>query len=89
MTKARRDVLGYIDTSIEFELGNSKKAPPGGYSRGLNKAEADLVYISVRAALAAAGVTLKAEWSPPNACQAGRLANAYSRRGLDPTRLKT
>jgi hypothetical protein len=88
MRKAKRDVLGYIDASIEYERGNSKKAPPGGYASGIDKAEADLVYISVRRALAAAGVPVKAEWFPPNAYQAGRLANAYSSRGLDPTPLE-
>jgi hypothetical protein len=88
MRKPKRDVLGYIDASIEYERGKSKEAPPGGYASGLDKAEADLVYVSVRKTLAAVGFTLKPEWFPPNAYQAGRLANAYSRRGLDPTPLE-
>jgi hypothetical protein len=48
MRKPKRDVLGYINASLEYERGRSIEAPPGGYSRGLNKAEADLVYVTVR-----------------------------------------
>ena len=59
MPKVKRDVLRYIDESIEYERGNNTAAPPGGYARGLDKAEADLVYLSVRKTLEALGVTLK------------------------------
>jgi hypothetical protein len=52
MRKAKRDVYGYIEATIEYECGNSKEAPPGGYARGLDKAEADLVYLTVRKTLA-------------------------------------
>jgi hypothetical protein len=87
MRKVKRDVLGFIDASIEYERGNRKDAPPGGYARGLDKVEADLVYVTVRRTLAAVGVALKPEWFPPNDYQARRLENAYARRGLDPTPL--
>jgi hypothetical protein len=84
MSKAKRDVYGFIDASIEDERGNSTAAPPGGYARGLNKAEADLVYETVRRTLAAVGLPTKPEWSAPNEYQAGRLDNAYVQGGLDP-----
>ena len=42
--KAKHDMLGYIDATIEYERGNSKgPTPPGGYALGLDKAEADFV----------------------------------------------
>jgi hypothetical protein len=44
--KTKRDVFGYIDASIDYDRGNSKAAP-GGYASGLDKAEADLVYVAV------------------------------------------
>jgi hypothetical protein len=87
MPKTKRDVLRYIDESIEYERGNNTAAPPGGYARGLDKAEADLVYLTVRQTLAALGFKVKPEWFPPNGYQAQRLNNAYIRRGLDPAPL--
>lgn len=84
MPKVKRDVLRYIDASIEYERGANTAAPPGGYSRGLDKAEADLVYLTVSKTLAALGHPVKPEWFPPNAYQAQRLDNAYVRRGLNP-----
>ena len=87
MRRPNRDVLGYIDATIKYERGNSKEAPPGGYARGLNRAEAELVYISVRKTREAVGFTVKPEWSPPNDYQAQCLDNAYARRGLDLTPL--
>jgi hypothetical protein len=33
MRKPKRDVLGYIDRSIEFQRGTGTDAPPGGYSK--------------------------------------------------------
>jgi hypothetical protein len=86
MPKVKHDVLRYIDESIEYERGNNTAAPPGGYSRGLAKAEADLVYLTVRKTLTALGLLVKPEWFPANDYQAQRLDNAYARRGLDPTR---
>jgi len=88
LPKAKRDVLRYIDESIEYERGNSTSPPPGGYARGLDKAEADLVYLTVRKTLAALGLPMKSEWFPSNDYQAQRLDDAYARRGLDPTPLK-
>src|SRR5262245_54652747 len=88
MRKPKRDVLGYIDRAIDFQRGNSTEAPPGGYSAGIDKAEAELVEITVRRTLAAAGFPLKPGWSPANAYQAQRLADAYRKRGLDPTPLR-
>lgn len=85
--KPKRDVLRYIAETIEYERANSRDAPPGGYARGLDKAEADLVYISVRKTLETLGLPVKPEWSPPNTHQAGRLDDAYRNRGLDPTPL--
>ena len=87
MPKVKRDVLRYINESIKYERRNSTAAPPGGYSRRLHKAEADLVYLTVRQTLTALGLSVKPEWFPPNAYQAQRLDNAYARRGLDPTPL--
>jgi hypothetical protein len=87
MPKTKRDVLRYIDESIAYERGNNTAAPPGGYARGLDKAEADLVYLTVRKTLTALGLPVKPEWFPPNAYQAHRLDNAYARRGLDSTPL--
>jgi hypothetical protein len=84
MPKVKRDVLGYIDESVEYERGNNTAAPPGGYSRGLDRCEADLVYLTVRKTLAALGLPVKPEWFPPNAYRAQRLDNAYARRGLNP-----
>ena len=87
MPKARRDVLRSIDESIEWERGNNTAAPPGGYARGHDKAEADLVYLTCVRTLAALGLPVKPEWFPPNDYQAQRLDDAYVRRGLDPTPL--
>jgi hypothetical protein len=87
MPKAKRDVSGYIDETIEYERGNNTVAPPGGYSRGLDRAEADLVHLTVRKTLAALGFPLRPEWFPQNDYQAQRLHNAYARRGLDPMQL--
>jgi len=53
----------------------------------MDKAEADLVYMTVRRTLKAVGFPLKPEWFPRNAYQAGRLADVYRNRGLDPTPL--
>jgi hypothetical protein len=36
-----------VPESIEYERGNNTAAPPSGYARGLDKAEADLVYLTV------------------------------------------
>ena len=83
----QRDVVGYIDATIKYERENSKQAPPGGYADGLDRAEADLVYLAVRRTLEAVGYKLKPEWFPPNSYQAGRLDNAYRKRGLNPTKL--
>ncbi|MFL5932136.1 MAG: hypothetical protein ACJ75P_12835 [Gaiellaceae bacterium] len=82
-----RIVVGYIDATIEYERGTSKEAPPGGYAKRLDKAEADLVYLTVRRTLAALGLPVNPEWFPPNDYHAQRLDNAYARRGLDPTPL--
>jgi hypothetical protein len=87
MRKPKRDVCGYIDKSIEFERGSSTKAPPGGFASGLDRAEADLVYMSVRRTLEAVGITLKPAWSPAGQGGEKKLADAYRNRGLDPTSL--
>ena len=87
MRKPKRDVIGYIDRSIAYERGNSTEAPPGGYSSGIDKAEADLIYRSVRRTLETVGFPVKPV-VPANAYQAERLANAYRKRGLNPTPLK-
>ena len=88
MPKVKRDVLRYIDETIEYERGNSKGPTPiGGYERGLNKAEAQLVCETVRRTLAAVGFPAKPEWVPQNQYQEQRLHDAYVRRHLDPTPL--
>jgi hypothetical protein len=87
MANVKRDVLRYIHELIKYERGPDTAPPPGGYSRGLDKAEADLVYLTVRETLAALGLPVKPEWSSPNEYHAQRLRNAYTRRGLDPTPL--
>jgi hypothetical protein len=86
--KVKRDVLRYIDELIEYELGNRTDAPPGGFARGLDRAEADLVYVSVRKALEARRVRLKPEWFPKGQGGEKKLADAYRRRGLKATRLR-
>jgi hypothetical protein len=88
MRKPKRDVLGYIDRAIEFQRGSSTDAPPGGYASGIDKAEAELVEITVRKTLAAVGFPLKPEWFPANAYQEQRLTDAYRNRGLDATPLQ-
>jgi hypothetical protein len=55
MRKPMRDVPGYIEKLIKYELGSDTKAPPGGFDNALDRAEADLVYMSVRMTLKAAG----------------------------------
>jgi hypothetical protein len=65
----------------------TQDGPPGGYRSGLKRAEAELVYQSVRKTLAVVGFTLRPERSPANAYQAQRLDNAYTSRDLDPTLL--
>jgi hypothetical protein len=87
MLNVKRDVRRYIAESIVHEHGNDTAAPPGGFPRGLDKAEADLVYLTVRETLAALGFPLKPEWRPANAYHAERLHDAYIRRGLNPTPL--
>jgi hypothetical protein len=86
--RPKRDVLRYIAETIEYERGNNTAAPPGGYARGLARAEADLVYVSVRKTMETVGLPVRPEWHPPNAYQAGRLDDAYRGRGLDPTPLR-
>ena len=86
MRKPKRDVRGYIDKLIEYERGNDTKAPPGGFASGLDRAEADLVYMSVRMTLEAVGVTLKPPWSPAGQGGEKKLADAYRKRGLNRSR---
>ncbi len=83
----KRDVLRYIDKSIEYERGSDTKAPPGGFASGLDRAEADLVSMSVRRTLEAVGVTLKPPWSPAGEGGEKKLADAYRNRGLNPKSL--
>ena len=87
MRKPKRDVRGYIDKTIEYERGSDTKAPPGGFASGLDRAEADLVYMSVRRTLEAVGVTLKPLWSPAGQGGEKKLADAYRNRGLNPKSL--
>ena len=87
MRKPKRRVVDHINAVIAHEGGNSKTAPPGGYARGLNLAEAQLVYLTVRKTRESLGLPLKDEWSPANAYQRQRWISAYVNRGLDPTPL--
>ena len=87
MRKPKRDVRGFIDKSIEYQRGSDTKAPPGGFASGLDRVEADLVYMSVRRTLEAVGVTLKLLWSPAGQGGEKKLADAYRNRGLNPRSL--
>ena len=80
MPKVKRDVLRYIEESIKYERGNKTAAPPGGYARGLDKAEADLVYLAVRETLVALGLPVK----PVGICV---IRSRPSEHSLQPARL--
>ena len=79
---------GYIDKTIAYERGTDTKAPPGGFASGLDRAEAQLVYMSVRKTLEAVGITLKPEWTPAGEGGEKKLADAYKNRELDHRSLK-
>jgi hypothetical protein len=87
MRKPKRDVAGYIGKLIKYELGSDTKAPPGGFDNALDRAEADLVYMSVRMTLEAVDVPLKPPWFPAGEGGERKLAGAYRNRGLNQKKL--
>ena len=62
------DALDEVGEPVDdgFEQSGQHGCAAGGYARGLDKAEADLVYLTVRKTLAAFGLPVKPEWFPPN-----------------------
>jgi hypothetical protein len=88
MANGKRDVLGYIHASIRHARGGSAAAPPGGFSRGLDRDEAELVELTVRETLSDLGVAIPPAWSPSSAHHAQRLHDAYANKGLGTGRLR-